>query len=164
MHFSGPWPVALQMIVHQQILPKAYLEEVGTQGFVANPIGAGPFKFVSATAGLDEVVMERFDDYYGGAPTLEPVGPACVGSVVFRAIPEASTRIAALLAREVDIIQGVPPEMVASLPRHRASRSRRPGHAPRWMQMNVQQPPFDDVLVRQALNYAVDKELMIEAI
>ncbi len=71
----------MQMLVHQQIVPKHYLEEVGTEGFVQHPIGTGPFKFVSAK-GLEEVVMERFDDYWGGAPTLEPVGPACVKQAV----------------------------------------------------------------------------------
>jgi peptide/nickel transport system substrate-binding protein len=48
MHFSGPWPPAMQMLVHQQIVPKHYLEEVGTRGFIEHPIGTGPFRFVSA--------------------------------------------------------------------------------------------------------------------
>jgi peptide/nickel transport system substrate-binding protein len=74
MHFSGPWPPAMQLLVHQQIVPKAYIEEVGTEGFIANPIGTGPFKFVSAQPGFEEVTLERFDDYYGGSPDLAPVG------------------------------------------------------------------------------------------
>ncbi len=165
MNFSGPWPPAMQMIVHQQIVPKAYLEEVGTQGFVENPIGLGPFKFVSAQPGLTEVVVERFDEYYGGASDLEPVGPACVSTVVFRVIPEASTRVAALLAGEVDIIQAVPPELVDTLVQTPGIQVKTaPGTQPKWMEMNVNKPPFDDVLVRQAMNYAVDKQLIIDAI
>jgi peptide/nickel transport system substrate-binding protein len=164
MHFSGAWPPAMQMIVHQQILPKHYLEEVGTEGFVAQPLGTGPFKFLSAK-GLDEVVMERFDDYYGGAPDLAPIGPACVKEVVFRVIPEASTRVAALLAGEVDIIQAVPAELIDTLAQTPGIQVKTAaGTQPKWMEMNVNQPPFDDVRVRQALNYAVDKELIIEAI
>jgi peptide/nickel transport system substrate-binding protein len=164
MHFSGAWPPALQMLVHQQIVPKHYLEEVGTEGFVANPIGTGPFKFVSAK-GLDEIVMERFDDYYGGAPDLEPVGPACVQQVVFKVIPEASTRVAALLAGEVDIIQTVPAELVDTLDKTPGIQVQgAAGTQPKWMEMNVSLPPFDDVQVRQAMNYAVDKDLIIEAI
>jgi peptide/nickel transport system substrate-binding protein len=164
MHFSATWPPAMQMLVHQQIVPKHYLEEVGTEGFVANPIGTGPFKFVSAK-GLDEIVMERFDDYYGGAPDLEPVGPACVRQIVFKVIPEASTRVAALLAGEVDIIQAVPAELVATLDQTPGIQVR--GAAvtqPKWMEMNVNLAPFDDVRVRQAMNYAIDKDLIIEAI
>ena len=165
MNFSGPWPPAMQMIVHQQIVPKAYLEEVGTQGFVENPIGLGPFKFVSAQPGLTEVVVERFDEYYGGASDLEPVGPACVSTVVFRVIPEASTRVAALLAGEVDIIQAVPPELVDTLVQTPGIQVKTaPGTQPKWMEMNVNKPPFDDVLVRQAMNYAVDKQLIIDAL
>ncbi|HIC89397.1 MAG TPA: ABC transporter substrate-binding protein [Anaerolineae bacterium] len=164
MHFSGPWPVAMQMLVHQQIVPKHYLEEVGTKGFTEHPIGTGPFKFVSAK-GMDEIVMERFDDYYGGAPDLTPVGPACVEGAVFRAIPEASTRAAALLAGEVDIIQRVPPEMVDLLKQTPGIQVKTaPGTRPIWMEMNVNKPPFDDVRVRQALNYAVDKDLLIETV
>jgi peptide/nickel transport system substrate-binding protein len=165
MNFSGPWPPAMQMIVHQQIVPKGYLEEVGTQGFVENPIGLGPFKFVSAQPGLTEVVLERFDDYYGGAPDLAPVGSACVSTAVFRVIPEASTRVAALLAGEVDIIQAVPPELVDTLAQTPGIQVKTaPGTQPKWMEMNVNEPPFDDVRVRQALNYAVDKQLIIDEI
>ncbi|HHH42244.1 MAG TPA: ABC transporter substrate-binding protein, partial [Chloroflexi bacterium] len=165
MHFSGPWPPAMQLLVHQQIVPKAYLEEVGTKGFIEHPIGTGPFKFVSAKPGLEEIVMERFDDYYGGAPDLEPVGPACVERVIFRVIPEASTRVAALLAGEVDIIQAVPPELVDTLAQTPGIQVKTaPGTRPIWMEMNVNKAPFDDVRVRQALNYAVDKDLIVEEI
>jgi peptide/nickel transport system substrate-binding protein len=164
MHFSAAWPVAMQMLVHQQIVPKHYLEEVGTEGFVTHPIGTGPFKFVSAQ-GLDEIVMERFDDYYGGAPDLDPVGTACVRQVAFKVIPESSTRVAALLAGEVDIIQGVPAEMLDILEKTPGLQvGTAPGTQPKWMEMNVNMAPFDDVLVRQAMNYAVDKDLIIEAI
>jgi peptide/nickel transport system substrate-binding protein len=164
MHFGATWPVAMQMLVHQQIVPKHYLEEVGTEGFVAHPIGTGPFKFVSAK-GLDEIVMERFDDYYGGAPDLTPVGPACVRQAVFKVIPEASTRVAALLAGEVDIIQAVPAELVDTLAQTPGIQVKgAAGTQPKWMEMNVNAAPFDDVQVRQAMNYAVDKDLIIEAI
>ena len=165
MHFSAAWPPASQMIVHQQIVPKGYLEEVGTEGFINNPIGTGPFKFVSAQPGLVEVVMERYDDYYGGAPDLGEVGPACVSTVIFRTIPEASTRVAALLAGEVDIIQSVPPELVDTLAQTPGIQVKSaPSTQPKWMEMNVNKAPFDDVRVRQAMNYAVDKQLIIDEI
>ena len=165
LHFSGPWPPAMQLIVHQQIVPQQYLEEVGTEGFIGSPIGTGPFKFVSAQPGLTEVVLERFDDYYGGAPDLEPVGPACVSTAIFRVIPEASTRVAALLAGEVDIIAAVPPSLVETLAQTPGIQVKSaPGTQPKWMEMNVTEPPFDDLRVRQALNYAVDKQLIIDEI
>lgn len=163
-NLSAPWPPAMQLFVHQQIVPKAYLESVGTEGFVKNPVGTGPFKFVSGQLD-DQITLERFDDYRGGAPDLQPVGPACVSKAIFRVIPEASTRVAALLAGEVDIIQAVPPELVDTLT---ASPDvvvkTAPGTQPKWMELNVNQPPFDNKSVRQALNYLVDKDLIIEAI
>ena len=165
MNFSGPWPPALQLLVHQQIVPKAYLEQAGTQGFIEHPIGTGPFMFVSAQPGFTEVVMERFEDYYGGAPDLAPVDAACVQGAVFRVIPEASTRVAALLAGEVDIIQALPPELISTLEQTPGIQVQTvPGTQPKWLELNVNVPPFNDVRVREALNYAVDKELLIEAI
>lgn len=165
MHFNAPWPPALQLLVHQQIVPKAYIEEVGTQGFIENPIGTGPFKFVSAEEGLEEIVLERFADYYGGAPDLTPVGQACVERVIFRVIPEASTRAAALLAGEVQIIQNVPSDLVSRLNENdNVVVKTAPGTQPKWVELNVNQPPFDDVNVRQALNYAIDKNLIIQEI
>jgi peptide/nickel transport system substrate-binding protein len=154
----------MQLLVHQQIVPQAYIEEVGTEGFVANPVGTGPFKFVEGQLD-DQIVLERFADYWGGAPDLAPAGPAQVERIVFRVIPEASTRVAALLAGEVDIIQGLPPELVDTLSlTEGVAVKTAPGTQPKWMELNVTNPLFADVNVRQALNYAVDKDLIVEAI
>jgi peptide/nickel transport system substrate-binding protein len=164
LHFSGVWPPAMQLLVHQQIVPKAYLEEVGTEGFIAQPVGTGPFKFVEGQLD-DQIVMERFDDYWGGAPDLEPVGPACVEQAIFRVIPEASTRVAALLAGEVDIIQSVPSELIDTLSQTPGIQiGTAPGTQPQWLQLNVTDPLFQEVGVRQALNYAIDKDLIVEAV
>jgi peptide/nickel transport system substrate-binding protein len=163
-HLSAPWPPAMQLFVHQQIVPKAYLESVGTQGFVENLVGAGPFRFVEGQID-DQIVMERFDDYWGGAPDLAPSGPACVSRAIFRIIPEASTRVAALLAGEVHIIQSVPPELVSTLEgADGVVVKTAAGTQPKWVELNVNQPPFDNKLVRQALNHLIDKELIVEAI
>ena len=165
MNFSGAWPAAMQMLVHQQIVSKAYVEKNGTKGLVEKPMGIGPFKFVSAKTGFEEVVLERFDDYYGGAPDLQPVSKACVTKAVFRVIPETSTRIAALLAGEVDIISEVPPELVNTLKQVPGIQVKTvAGTRPLWMEMNVKQAPFDDVKVRQALNYAIDKDLIVKKV
>jgi peptide/nickel transport system substrate-binding protein len=165
MHASSPWPSALQMLVHQQIVPKHYLQQVGTEGFVQHPIGSGPFKFVSADPDLQEIVLERFDGYYGGAPDLPPVRPACVNRVVFRTIPDALTRAAALRSGIVDIIQAVPLDLVAVLAQDTDVQVQTaPGTRPVWMDMNANRSPFDDVRVRQALNYAVDKQRLIDQV
>jgi len=164
LHLSAPWPVAMQMFVHQQIIPKGYFEEVGNEAFNKAPVGCGPFKFVEGSLG-DQIVMERFDDYYGGADELSPVGPPSLDRVIFRILPEASTRVAALRAGEVNIIQDVPSHMIPVLatdPNVRVVSG--PSTRPAWMEMNVNQPPFDDVRVRMAMNYAVDANLILETV
>ena len=164
LHLSAPWPVAMQMFVHQQIIPKDYFEEVGNEGFVKAPVGCGPFKFVEGTLS-DQIVVERFDDYYGGADELPPVGPPRLDRVIFKMLPEASTRVAALRAGEVNIIQSVPSHMIPLLatdPNVRVVSG--PSTRPAWMEMNVSQPPFDDVRVRLAINYAIDAETIVETV
>ena len=164
LHLSAPWPVAMQMFVHQQIIPKDYFEEVGNEAFNKAPIGCGPFKFVEGSL-ADQIVMERFDDYYGGADELPPVGPPPLDRVIFKILPEASTRVAALRAGEVNIIQDVPSHMIPLLATDANVRVvSGPSTRPAWMEMNVNQPPFDDVRVRQAMNYAVDAELILETV
>ena len=164
LHLSAPWPVAMQMFVHQQIIPKDYFEEVGNEAFNKAPVGCGPFKFVEGSL-ADQIVIERFDDYYGGANELPPVGPPSLDRVIFKILPEASTRVAALRAGEVNIIQSVPSHMIPVLatdPNIQVVSG--PSTRPFWMEMNVNQPPFDDVRVRLAMNYAVDADLILETV
>ena len=168
MHLSNPWPSALQMLVHQQIVPQHYVEEVGTEGFIEHPVGTGPFEFVSASPGLEEIVVRRFEDYRGrgeGAPGPLPAGGASVERVTFRVIPDASVRTAALLIGEVDIIQAVPLDLAETMEENPNIQVKTaPGTQPKWMEMNVNRPPFDDVRVRQALNYAVNKGRIIDKV
>ncbi|MBN1954102.1 MAG: ABC transporter substrate-binding protein [Anaerolineae bacterium] len=161
-HFSEPWPVGMQMLVHTQIIPKDYYQEVGAAGFLEFPVGCGPFRFVEGSLN-DQVVMERFDAYYGGANELPPVGPALLARLIFCVMPDAQARVVALQAGEVHIIQDVPPELVPTLlstPYVQISSG--PSTRPLWMEMNVNRPPFDDLRVRQAMNYAVDTSRIVE--
>ncbi len=163
-NLSAPWPVAMQMFVHQHIIPKDYFEAVGTEGFIAAPVGCGPFRFIEGSLG-DQIVMERFEDYYGGADELAPVGPALLDRVIFRILPEASTRVSALRAGEVNIIQSVPSHMIPVLATDpNVLVASGPSTRPAWMEMNVNQPPFDDINVRLAMNYAVDAETILDTV
>lgn len=165
MQFNSPWPIAMQMLVHQQIVPKHYLEQVGTQGFINHPIGTGPFQFISASDDLSEVVMARYADYYGGALDLPPVGPACVQQVRFMAISDSTTRAAALVIGEVDIIQAVPFDLVDSLQtREGLQVLSAPGTRPVWLELNMNHAYFRDPRTRKALNYAVDKGRIIQEV
>lgn len=143
-----PEQLVLQSLVHFQIVPQKYLEQVGQAAFVAKPVGSGPFRY--ARGALDaQVVLERNDGYWAG--------PAKVKQVVFRMMPEPSTRVAALLAGEVQIIQEVPPDLVGRLRANPGAQVKTAeGTRSYQIELNIKTAPFNDVRVRQALNYAVN--------
>lgn len=163
-HLNSPWPILLAMLPHQQVVPKKYLEKVGTKGFIEKPIGAGPFKFVEGK--LDErIVMERYDKYYGGSPEIPPVGPPPLKRVIFEVIPETATRIAALQAGKVHIIQAVPPHMVDTLKKDPNIQVKTAlGTRVHMFELNVKQSPFNDVRVRRVMNHAINFDIIVEKI
>ena len=98
---DGPYPTMLSLLSKNgsQMMPSKYIEENGLDYYLENPIGCGPYKFKEWVKD-DVVVLERYDDYFGGTPYWDEVR--------FRSIPEASTRVAELLTGNVDIIVNVP--------------------------------------------------------
>ena len=76
------------------IVPKKYMEQVGPEGFKRHPVGLGPYKFVSNTPGV-ELVLEAFEGHWHKVPTVK--------RLVFKSIPEATTRLAMLMRDEVDV-------------------------------------------------------------
>ncbi|MFY9187144.1 MAG: ABC transporter substrate-binding protein [Bacillota bacterium] len=161
---ANPFPIFPQALVHFQIVPKDYIEEVGDLEFAAKPVGAGPFKFKEGRLD-DQIVLERFDEYYGGSPEIPPVGAAPARQVIFRMMPEPTVRVAALKAGEVHIIQQVPPDLASALAADRNIQVKNvDGTRVYIVEMNCRKPPFDDVRVRRALNYAVDWDAILTSI
>lgn len=159
-----PEAILLAGLVHNQIVPAEYVKEVGGDGLNSKPIGCGPFMFVEGDVS-DRVVLARFDDYYGGSPDMPPVGPAQVEGVVFRVMPELSARLAALKAGEVHIVQGLNPDAVRSLASDpNVEIKSYEGTRTTWLAMNTTRPPFDNKLVRQAMNHALDVDAIIEQV
>ena len=76
------------------IVPKKYVESVGTEGFKKHPIGLGPYKFVSSVPGVD-LVMEAYEGYWRKMPSVK--------RLVYKSVPEATTRLAMLKRGEVDL-------------------------------------------------------------
>ena len=160
MKLARPSPAFLQLLVHTQIVPKDYVEQVGSVGLARRPVGAGPFKFAGGS--LDgEIVLERFDGYYGGSPDLPPVGPAKLRRVIFRMMPEPATRIAALKNGEVHIIQEVPPDMVGELEKD-ANLQVKVTQGTRLYMIELNNRKLSDPRVRQALNYAVNWDELLQ--
>jgi len=147
---GGPDPILPGRMTWMKIVPPVYTED-NPDEFVVAPVGTGPYQFVEWVRG-DHVTLEANEDYWGGAPTI--------GQVTIRPIEEDATRLAALQAGEVDLIAGLIPEYLAQVENSVAIH----GLEFPWIRINIDNPPLDDVRVRQALNYAVDKEALAEAL
>lgn len=161
---ENPWPILPAMLTFQEIVPKDYIEEKGDGYFAEHPIGAGPFKFVEWVKG-ERIVMQRFDDYYGGSPDIPPVAPAKIKTLIFKPIPETASRIAALKSGECHIIQSLPPHLVDEVQSdERTAVLTCEGTRSYFVGMNCKEKPFSDVRVRRAMNYAVDMESIVKTI
>jgi peptide/nickel transport system substrate-binding protein len=90
------------------IVPKKYVEKVGNEGFKKAPVGAGPYKFVSFDPGV-ELVLEAFEGYWRKPPSVK--------RLVFKVIPDETTRLAALKRGEVDIVYSIRGELAEELRR-----------------------------------------------
>lgn len=139
-----------QEIMHKASDGARTVEETRT----ATPIGAGPFKLTEWTPD-QRVVMDAFPEYWQGAPGVE--------KIIWRTIPEESTRVAELLSGSIDMIYPVTPDFVDQLRSANMKLEIRPGASMRMLQMNVREgSPFADVEVRKAMNMAIDKNAIVE--
>ena len=132
------------------IVPYGSLGEMSS-----HPIGSGPFRFLSAQ--LDkEVIVERNDDYWGDYAQLKRVR--------FMVVPDTTTRALELRKGSADIaINALTADMVLALQRNpNLEVMRAPGTVLSYMAFNTRDPVLKDVRVRQALNYAIDRDPMIE--
>ena len=99
---KNPWPDFITFYTVASgagwVVPRKYVEKVGEDGFKKAPVGAGPYKFVSFTPGV-ELVFEAFDQYWRKTPSVK--------RLVFKVIQEETTRLAALKRGEVDIVYSI---------------------------------------------------------
>jgi peptide/nickel transport system substrate-binding protein len=132
--------------------PKAFTElgkDVATYA-----IGTGPFKFVEYLPG-ERLVMEANQDYWMGTPKLS--------RVVWRSIGEAASRLVELKTGRADIISQVPVEDIAALEdAENINIIRRSSDLSTYIALNCTREPFNNVLVRQALNYAIDRDSIVK--
>jgi len=158
-----PWPDFLayysSVTGSGWIVPKKYVESVGEDGFKKEPIGAGPYRFVSFNPGI-ELVMEAFDGYWRKTPTVK--------KLVWKVIQEETTRLAALKRGEVDLAYSIRGELAEEL-------QRTPGlelkpvliNSPFWIYFADQwdpKSPWHDARVRKAATLALDREGINQAL
>ena len=136
------------------ISPTAH-KQSGDQ-FGRNPVGTGAYEFVSWTAG-DRVVLERNEDYWGKKPKIR--------RIEFMTVPETSSRMIMLENREAHVALNIEPNDVSTLQAHpEVEVSNRPANGWYYIGINNQKPPNNDLRFRQALNYAVDKEMLVRVL
>ncbi|HEV7437698.1 MAG TPA: ABC transporter substrate-binding protein [Pseudorhizobium sp.] len=134
------------------IVSPSAVEEHG-KDFGRNPSGTGPFKFAEWQSN-QLVAAERNDEYWDGAPTLE--------AVVFRPITDANTRVAEMLAGGIDIMVEVPPDNLEAFRSDANLKVVEQAGPHVWFAiLNTKEGPFADKRVRQAANFAVNKETLV---
>jgi len=140
-----------------KIIPKHYVEKVGDEEFNLHPIGSGPYKLVEWNKDAS-IKLEAFEDYFGGKPQAD--------YLVCKVIPEASARIAALEAGEVDLITAVTTSQIDRLKGlNNVEVVSRPTTRIAYFTMNsFGDSPVTDVRVRKAINMAIDRDLIVEGV
>jgi peptide/nickel transport system substrate-binding protein len=162
-HLKEPWPDFMTFYGTSAtgaawIVPKKYVEKVGEDGFKKAPIGAGPYRVVSFTPGV-ELVMEAFEGYWRKVPSVK--------RLVFRSMPDETTRAAALKAGDVDIVyllSGPTAEEVKRSPGLRLAAAMPPGVV--FLDLPEQwdpKSPWHDLRVRQAAGHALDRTGLSQA-
>jgi peptide/nickel transport system substrate-binding protein len=125
--------------------------------------GAGPFMLTEHVHD-DHVTLVRNPDYTWGPTIFNHTGPAILEGLVYRLLPEDATRLAALKSGDVDVIDRVGPEDLASLSADSDYKtfSGETGGAPWILCLNVQKPPTSDLAVRQAMMMAFDQAAIVD--
>jgi peptide/nickel transport system substrate-binding protein len=148
-----PFAPLLRTFTYQSIgiYSKAAYENAGSdQEFAKRPIGPGNYRFVRLVRG-DRMELEAFEQYWAGAPRIR--------RVVVRYIPDESARVAALQAGDVQAINDFTPQDAQLIRKDvRLTLIAPPSAGFIRFDLNTQKPPFNDVRVRQAVAYAIDRD------
>jgi len=159
-----PWPDFLTFYATPAtgaawIVPRKYVEKVGDDGFKKAPVGAGPYRFVSFTPGV-ELVVEAYEQYWRKRPTVK--------RLVLKAVPDEVTRLAMLKRGEIDIgyvFRGPVAEEVQRTPGLSLKPIRFYGE--QWLLFTEQWDPkslWADRRVRLAVNHAIDRQAINQSL
>ncbi len=157
---NRPYPFFYEQIGTAAVLPAHALANVDVARlqeapYARKPIGAGPYHLADWRE-TESITFEAFHDYWGGAPTLP--------RVVFKLITEDATVLAELHAGNIDAGRILPEAYSQFQNDARVSTLRVPGDTFYWFAPNFKDPMFQDVRVRQAMAYAVNREEMLQAL
>ncbi len=154
---DAPYAPALRnlSVPFAAIVPKKAVEQ-DEEGFKLHPIGSGPYKFAEWKQG-DSARLEAFDQYWGA--------PAATKNLVMRVIPEAAQRTIALETGEIDLAYDIlPNDMTKIEDNPKLALFEAPSLSCYYISMNMNKAPFDNEKVREAINYAIDRQTLIDTI
>ena len=156
---DDPYPIMLQLLCKggAAVLPKAYFEENGEEAWLANPIGSGPYQLTEYVKD-DHVTLVPFADYYGEQnPDWE--------EVIFRVVPESSTRVGELIAGNVDAVNMViPTEWERVNGNEGTAVVNGPSTRVYQLALETDKGPTADLRVRQAIDLAIDDQTIVDTI
>jgi peptide/nickel transport system substrate-binding protein len=151
---EAPNAVFLDRLQNRFVLGKAGMDAQGGDSAEQKPVGTGPYRFVSWQRD-GNLVLTRNDNYWGRKPDIK--------EIVIKRVKEDAGRVAGLLAGQGDVINNVPVEELSRFDNHPRVRAEKvEGVRMYFLAMNVTHKPFDNKLVRQAINYAVDPSVIIK--
>ena len=150
-----PNAVLLDRLTNRFMISKAAADKYGAE-VDQHPIGTGPYKFVSWQRNGPLVLM-RNDDYWGRKPDIK--------EIVTKRVKEDAARVSGLLAGQGDVINNVPVEEISRIKANSRVRiERAQGQRMYFLVLNPAYKPFDNKLVRQAFNYAIDPSTIVKHI
>ncbi len=156
---DDPYPIMLQLLCKggAAVLPKACFEENGEEAWLANPIGSGPYQLTEYVKD-DHVTLVPFADYYGEQnPDWE--------EVIFRVVPESSTRVGELIAGNVDAVNMViPTEWERVNGNEGTAVVNGPSTRVYQLALKTDKGPTADLRVRQAIDLAIDDQTIVDTI
>lgn len=150
----APW-LPSQLAVWLVLFP----ETATADTFETAPVGSGPYRFVSRQAG-DHILLERSPDYI----SLSPKGQPITETVRYRFVPESATRIADLATGAANLADGIPQDQAPAVLDGGGDVVEAPVLGTSFLRVVNDIAPFDNPLVRQALNYAIDVETIGQAL
>lgn len=152
---NGPWAYLPSDLATVYFASPTAVKAQGNQGFAQHPVGTGPFKFDSLERG-QRLVLLKNPGYWAGAPKVD--------KVILRPIPDPTARTAALRSGEVNWIEVPPPDDVPSLKSQGFQvLTNSYDHIWPWV-YNMTKAPFDNPKVREALNWAINRQSLVDNI
>jgi peptide/nickel transport system substrate-binding protein len=142
-------------MAHIYIPSPTAVQTHGNAEYINHAAGTGPFKITNYVDG-EVLELEANEEYWGGRPKLD--------NLVLRPFPEPASRLAALLSGDIDWAEVPPPDALAQLYDQDYNVLLHPYPHTIVLPVNHNQAPFDDIRVRQALQYAIDRESMCESL